>query len=801
VSRKRTRPPSTLGEAQSPAAPPAKRPGGARRAAMIVAVLLVFGVGAFFAWKFRNTSEHEGQAPGAARAASHVGSVACKQCHAAAFQAWQGSHHAQAMSEASERTVLGDFDAARHAYAGVTSTFSRSDATYVVETDGKDGKLGRFPVRYTFGVSPLQQYLIELPGGRLQALSIAWDTRAPEAGGQRWFHLYPGQRIGHADPLHWTGLQQNWNFMCADCHSTALRKNYDAAAGEFHTRWSEISVGCEACHGPASNHLAWARKEGDWTRFAGSGKGFSLSYDERAGVTWSMQAESGIAQRNRPRESAKEITACAQCHARRAQISEDYGPGRPIGDGYLISLLEDGLYWRDGQMRDEVFNHGSFLQSRMHAKGVTCSDCHEPHSGRLRAQGNAVCTQCHASAKFDASSHHHHPTDSAGARCVACHMPPTTYMVVDPRHDHSMRIPRPDLSVKIGTPNACTTCHADRKPTWAAQAMRSWYGRASAGYQTFAEAFDAADRYAAGASAALLSLVHDRDQPAIVRASALTRLARDPSPPAMEAAVDALNDSDELVRRAGVEMLAAAEPSMRLRYLPRVVDDPVRAVRIAAARALASVPDSELPEDRRAVRARAMDEYIAAQRYNADRPEAHLNLGALHQARGEFEQAEAAYRKALALYPNAPQALINLADLHRARGNEAEAEALLIEGVRTHPASASLHHALGLSYARQKKGRLALEQLSAAARLGQDDPAYAYVYGVALHSYGDPARAIAVLERAHQRFTGSRSVLQALASMEHERGNDAKALVYAQKMVDVAPGDREAQALLRALAR
>ena len=777
------------------------RPGIARVGVMVVAVLLVVGFGVFFAWKLWDARGSAGQAPGAERVASHVGSAACKQCHATAFEAWQGSHHALAMSEATERTVLGNFDAARYTHEGVTSTFSRSGPSYVVETDGADGKLARFPIRYTFGVSPLQQYLIALPGGRLQALSIAWDARPLDAGGQRWFHLYPGQRIGPGNPLHWTGLQQNWNFMCADCHSTALRKNFDAATAQFHTRWSEINVGCEACHGPASNHLAWARKEGDWKRFAGAGKGFAVSYDERAGVTWSMNAETGIARRDRPRESAKEITACAQCHARRAQISEDYGPGRPIGDGYLISLLDDGLYWRDGQMREEVFNHGSFLQSRMHAKGVTCSDCHEPHSGRLRAQGNAVCTQCHASPKYDTSSHHHHRVDSAGSRCVACHMPPTTYMVVDPRHDHSMRVPRPDLSVRIGTPNACNTCHADRKPAWAAQAMLDWYGRAPAGYQTFAEVFDAADRYAAGASAGLLSLVHDGDQPAIVRASALSRLARDASPSAMEAAVEALNDNDELVRRAAVELLTASALRVRVRYLPRMVEDPVRAVRIAAARALASVPDGEIPEDLRAARARAMDEYIAAQTYNADRPEAHLNLGALHQERGELDRAEAAYRKALELYPDAPQALINLADLHRARGDEAQAESLLIAGVRTHPASASLHHALGLSYARQKKGRQSLEHLSAAARLGRDDPVYAYVYGVALHSYGDPARAVAVLEGAHQRFTGERSILQALASMERDRGNTARALVYARKLVEAAPEDGEAQAMLRELAR
>ncbi len=243
------------------------------------------------------------------------------------------------MAEADAGSVLGRFDGARHTYGSVTSTFSLEDDRFLVQTDGPDGRLASFPIRHTFGITPLQQYLIELPGGRLQALSVAWDTRPADAGGQRWFHLYPGQNIRHDDALHWTGLQQNWNFMCADCHSTALRKNYDAATKQFHTQWSEISVGCEACHGPASDHLSWARKEGDWKRIA-AGKGFRVSYDERTGVAWPIDVETGIARRRRPRETGKEIAACAQCHARRAQISEDYEPGRPIGDGYLVSLLE-----------------------------------------------------------------------------------------------------------------------------------------------------------------------------------------------------------------------------------------------------------------------------------------------------------------------------------------------------------------------------------------------------------------------------------------------------------------------------
>ncbi len=732
--------------------------------------------------------------------AHHVGSATCKTCHEAAFSAWQRSHHAQAMAPADDATVLGRFDGAKHRYAQVTSTFTRKDDTFVVNTDGADGQLSDFVVRYTFGVTPLQQYLVALPGGRLQALGLAWDARAADRGGQRWFHLYPGQDIRHDDALHWTGLQQNWNFMCADCHSTALRKGYDPATRQYRSQWSEISVGCEACHGPASNHLSWANRQGDWKRFDAPGRGFRVRYDERAGVAWLIDPATGIAQRSEPRESAKEISTCAQCHARRAQFSEDYEPGRPIGDAYRVSLLDEGLYWRDGQMRDEVFNHGSFLQSRMNAKGVTCSDCHEPHSGNLRASGNAVCTQCHASTRYDVAAHHHHEQESEGARCAACHMPPTTYMVVDPRHDHSMRVPRPDLSVHMGTPNACNTCHVDREPEWAAKAIATWTGgREPAGFQSFADAFHAWARYEPAARPKLLTLVEDRTQPAIVRASALARLARDPQPSVIDAAAMALNDADELVRRAAVDLLAATDVATRVRYLPRMTVDPVRAVRIAAGRALAAVPGAQLPEAHRAAASKALEEYVAAQHYNADRPESHLNLGALHQELGQLDVAEADYLRAIELYPGAAQGWINLADLHRVRGDEDKVRSVLADGLRRQPQSAPLHHALGLSYVRTQQRREAIAALASAARLAPDEPRYAYVYGVALHSYGDDGAASAVLESAHRRFPGEPDILRALASMAQARGDLVRARRFAERLVELSPGDAQAQQLLRGL--
>ena len=318
-------------------------------------------------------------------------------------------------------------------------------------------------IKYTFGVSPLQQYLVEFPDGRLQALPIAWDTRPMEQGGQRWFHLYPEEQITHDDELHWTRAAQNWNFMCADCHSTGVRKNYDPVADRFETQWAEIDVACEACHGPASRHLAWAEaKEAGKPWDEDENKGLTVRLDERRDITWTVDPATGNAVRSKPRTSERELEVCAQCHARRGQIAEDYVPGKPFLDDYRPALLEPPLYYADGQQRGEVYKWGSFLQSKMYAKGVTCSDCHEPHSGKLRASGNAVCTGCHLQGKYDTAEHHHHPPGSAGAACAACHMPTTTYMVIDPRHDHSLRVPRPDLSVEFGTPNPCTGCHTDR---------------------------------------------------------------------------------------------------------------------------------------------------------------------------------------------------------------------------------------------------------------------------------------------------------------------------------------------------
>jgi Flp pilus assembly protein TadD len=706
--------------------------------------------------------------PVPAPAAAFVGTGKCAGCHPDEHARWAKSDHARAMQAANETTVLGDFADRRFTKDAVTSTFFRRDGRFMVRTDGPDGKLTDFEIKYTFGVTPLQQYLVELPGGRLQALSIAWDARPREAGGQRWFHLYPNERIDFRDELHWTRRQQNWNYMCADCHSTNVRKGYDAVTDRYATTWSEINVACEACHGPGSRHVAWAETTRPGQAYdSKDDKGLVVLLRERRGVQWIIDASSGNAKRSAPRITALELGVCAQCHARRSQISSDYTPGKPFLDHYLPALLTSPLYWPDGQQRDEVYGWASFLESRMHAAGVTCSDCHEPHDQKLRAPGNQVCAQCHAPARYNTAAHHFHRPDGRGAECAGCHMPVKRYMVVDPRHDHSLRVPRPDRSVALGVPDACTSCHADRKPEWADAKVQTWYGRSLAGYQRFAEAFHAADTGAGVAVEQLAALAGDASAPTIVRASALARIIGDTGHSA--AVVDvvrrATGDADPLVRRAAASALELLPPDARIAPAVQLLSDPVRIVRMEAARVLAPVRPEALSQDARATYERAAADFVAAQRANADRPESRTNLGTFFATRRRVADAETELRAAIALERTFVPAYVNLADLYRAEQREPDVRSVLEEGLKVVPDDASLHYALGLALVRARRQTDALTHLERAAVRAPDNARFVYTYAVALHSAGRPREAVAVLEQALRRHPNDGDMRAFLAQL------------------------------------
>ena len=346
-------------------------------------------------------SHRRPEVPARSSTPTFVGGKTCAPCHAEETRLWVGSHHDHAMEVASEQSVIGDFNGASFSYGGVTSRFYRRDGKFLVYTDGPDGAMQEYEVAYTFGVAPLQQYLIALPGGRYQALGIAWDARPAADRGQRWFHLYPTEHVTHDDVLHWTRPSQNWNDRCARCHSTNLVKGYRLATNRYETTWSDIDVSCEACHGPGSAHVAWAH--GDRGQEAAR-KGLVVALGEPEPATWIFEGPSGIAHRSRPRVSHAEVETCAPCHARRAELSDGAPAGRPLLDDYRPALLEEGLYFADGQIEDEVYEYGSFLQSAMYHAGVTCSDCHDPHSLKLRVGGNALCTRCHLEVRHAGAS-------------------------------------------------------------------------------------------------------------------------------------------------------------------------------------------------------------------------------------------------------------------------------------------------------------------------------------------------------------------------------------------------------------
>ncbi len=725
-----------------------------------------------------------------------VGEASCAGCHRDESEAWRDSQHARAMRPVAEGTVLGDFDDARFTHAGVTSTFFRKDGRYLVRTDGPDGKLADFEIAYTFGVYPMQQYLIPFPDGRMQALTIAWDARPRAGGGQRWFHLYPDEPADHRDALHWTAPAQNWNYGCADCHSTNLRRNYDAARDRYATTWSDVSVACEACHGPGSEHVAWAERRPGTEHLAA--QGLAVALDERRGVEW-LPTANGNAARSRALTSHREVETCAACHARRSPLGDEPGPTGRLLDTYRPAVLEARLYHPDGQQLAEVYTYGSFLQSKMYARGVTCSDCHDPHTERLRADGNAVCARCHAPATYETPGHLLHAAGSAGAKCVACHMPTTTYMLIDPRHDHSLRIPRPDLTIRYAVPNACASCHADRGAAWAADVIEKAHGPTRKGFQTFVGAITTARAGAPGALDALTALVRDQATPAIVRATALHELPRFAGAAMLATISGAVADGDPLVRLAALDALAAVPPPLRAPLAESAADDRVKGVRVEAGRMLAGAPPATLSPARRAARETAMAEYVASETATAERPESHANLGTFYAEQGDAERAEAEYRAAIRRETDFVPAYANLADLFRARGRDADAAAVLEQGLAAVPDDPTLLHALGLTRVREHRLSDALPLLARASAARPDDARFAYVYGVALHDAGRGAEALRTMRAALERSPYDPDLLSGLATFAREAGDRDGARAYARRLVAVAPSDQGAAELLRSL--
>ena len=645
------------------------------------------------------------------------------------------------MQPANEDTVLGDFNNVSVKFHGVETRFFQEDNEFKLSTSGEGGEAAVFTVNYTFGHYPLQQYLIDIGKGRLQALNIAWDSRDIEEGGQRWYHLRANEKIDSENPFYWTRHFQNSNSRCIECHSSNVRKNYDPVELTYDTNWSEIGVGCEACHGPASRHVTLAESE----QLSATNSGFDKA--GQADITWTFQGDDNIAS---PSSSRNEdyLHSCGGCHSRRSSFA-DTEPLASYHDQYRLALIDQGLYFDDGQIDEEVFVMGSFLQSKMQRKGVTCSNCHNPHSGKVLVQGNALCAQCHKPEDFDTTAHHHHQTDSTGAQCVNCHMPQRLYMSVDLRRDHSFTIPGPRTSASYQTPNACTGCHQGRADAWAINAMTNW--KTDEDQYLWAAINRGLERQDMLMFRNYASNPPDLDITTIRQATLTSKLAGFPSRLAVETAARKLADPDPLIRRAAASALRTAPVQLRWQYLSPLIDDPLKAIRLEVASALVdALPQLEGKEAEKL--SRLIDEYRESLIYNADSPSGQLSIGNLEDRLGYSILAENAYLKALEIEPHFVPALINLSDFYRASGRDSESRKLLLHALQVAPESANTSHAYGLFLVRSGQQNEALEYFATATRQDDANPRHIYVYAVALDSLGQTGTAMKVIEEAGKRW-------------------------------------------------
>lgn len=749
---------------------------------VFVALLVVLAVATTF-WFLRNRRNNSQSLSQNQRLSksSYVDNQICAECHQKEFADWTGSDHEQAMQLAAQQTVRGDFNNSTFTNYGVTSRFFNKDGKYFINTEGPDGRSVDFEIKYTFGIRPLQQYLVEFPGGRLQALGIAWDTNK-----NRWFHLYPNERVAHEDPLHWTKLYQNWNMMCADCHSTNLRKNYDSNSSSYMTAWDAISVSCQSCHGPGSAHVDWARRRQ-------VDPGYS---SERQGLVVNLKSTS----------SHDQVDACLPCHSRRTRLTGDDWVGKPYLDSFLPALLTPELYHTDGQILDEDYEYGSFLQSKMYQDGIGCVDCHNPHTLKLKAEGNTLCVRCHSERGdqrfpkliqkvYDTPEHHFHKQDSEGALCVNCHMAAKNYMVVDLRRDHSFRIPRPDLSVKIGTPNACNSCHKDKSAQWAADMVAKWYGPNRRKELHYGEIIAAGRSGKPEAESQLVGLVRDANMPAIVRATALELLGRNYGQSGTTALVEASADRDALVRSTAVAGLLNAPSEVKLKALAPLLRDPIRAVRIQAARGLVSV-SGDLNAELRAQFNAGLGEFRAAQMYNADTPAGNLNLALLDSDLKQFDSAIGYYEMAVRLDPEFMPARVNLGNLFNQLGRNEDAERVYREAIKQAPDEGELHYSLGLLLAEENRLADAVAELGRAAGLLNRGRVY-YNYALALQHSGKATESEAALLRAYSLSSNDPDILNALAIFYAQQRKWDQALSYAQRLMRLQPGNDAAVQLVR----
>ncbi len=694
-----------------------------------------------------------------------VGSDACKSCHQQEYNDWVGSHHDKAMMHASDSSVLGDFSGLTFESKGITNRFYKKGTEYFVSTE-KLSVVSEYKITHTFGWEPLQQYLVEFPDGKLQAFHIAWDTDKKE-----WFDLYPTNDFDSGDWMHWTNGSMTWNKMCADCHSTNLQKNYSSESGHYSTSWSQINVSCESCHGAGESHVKMAS---------------SKNYQAGIGPSLISQVSSD--------PSIAQIENCAPCHSRRSSLgSDDLFDGRFL-DHYTPDILRTNLYFPDGQILEEDYVYGSFVQSKMFQNGVKCTDCHNPHTAELKREGNDLCISCHTEV-YNRTEHTFHPEETESSQCISCHMPGRVYMGNDFRRDHSFRVPRPDQSVQFGTPNACVGCHEDKSNEWAAKAIEDWYGKDRAPHFS--------DVLVHGPDPAmtneLIALVKDMREPGIARATAVDYLANIPSEAAYQSVLLSLEDRDALVRVSSLQNLIQLQKADRIQFAAPLLSDPIRSVRVTAALVLADLDTNEIPLRYQEEYSIAYDELLDKLNHNIDFSSGQMQMAQFYDRKGETENAILAYQKTLVMDSLLPGVRINLARLYSISGKNGEAIHVLQDAVIIDPENVQALYSLGLVLSEAGRGEEAISNFSLASNLNPQDLRIYYNWGLALHQLSKSEEAIVVFNTALSINSEADDIRYAMITVLISMGKNQQALIEAKILASKYPQNRELAAMVQQL--
>ncbi|BAX81380.1 tetratricopeptide repeat protein [Labilibaculum antarcticum] len=671
--------------------------------------------------------------------AQYVGRETCVECHLNEYNDWVGSDHDKAMDHANDSTVLGDFKNQSLEYNGMTHKMYKKDNRFYVLTDGESGKLEEFEIKYVFGYYPLQQYLVEFDRGRLQTLPLTWNSKD-----SIWYHMstqvYKDEIIEHDNWLHWTNQAQNWNGMCADCHSTNLVKGYDSKTDSYHTTWSEIDVSCEACHGPASKHLEWAAKA-DYAR------------DEHTNFGLVVKT-SGI-------DNKEYVDLCVRCHARRGSLS-DFTHSADIYNHTIPNLPNGENYHIDGQILDEDYVYGSFTQSKMYMRNVKCNDCHNVHSTKRLFEDNRLCTQCHRADDYDTKAHHFHKLKGEegkaviaddgvkfevgdGAHCINCHMPAQFYMGPDYRNDHSFRVPRPDLTQTLGTPNACNQCHADKSTQWAIDYIDKWHGtsRKSQYGVAFKEALTGSQKGFDG----LVHIYNDEVYPEIIRATAIRLLGMNYQKKSKEILYDALNNFNGHIRYNALQNVIM-DDQKSFNIVLGMLNDQTKAIRVECATKLNTVSRDQIPAKYNEQFQRAEKEYLEALEYSADFPAGKFNLANFYYNSKQTDKAEEFYKRALEQDPLLHPIKINLAILYNNKGEYEKAEILLKDYLKHIPNDGATMFTYALFLSERKRYDESMTYLLKASKLATGNPRIFYNIAMMYDFKNNPKDAIKYLKTA-----------------------------------------------------